>query len=194
MVQKREEKEKAILLRSKGYSYSEILNEVHVAKSTLSIWLRDVGLSNTQRQKLTKKKLEACRRGGEIKRKQRIERTELIQHAAKIEVGRISKRELLLIGTALHWAEGAKEKEKRPGCRVDFCNTDPRMIRVYLRWLVEVCEVKRKDIQFSIYIHKNMKDKITDVKKYWLDYIKFSERSLNIFTLKNIIQRQIELT
>ncbi len=32
----------AIKLRKKGYSYNLILKEVRVAKSTLSIWLRDI--------------------------------------------------------------------------------------------------------------------------------------------------------
>ncbi|MDD3728951.1 MAG: hypothetical protein PHH50_01355 [Candidatus Pacebacteria bacterium] len=55
MTQKIKEKEKAIKLRKKGLSYNDILKEIPVAKSTLSLWLRDVGLSKRQRQKLTEK-------------------------------------------------------------------------------------------------------------------------------------------
>ena len=41
-------KEKAIKLRRRGYSYREIMREIPVAKSTLSEWLRSVGLSKHQ--------------------------------------------------------------------------------------------------------------------------------------------------
>mgnify|MGYP000140241659 CR=1 FL=1 len=37
------EKEKAITMRKEGKTYSQILAVVPVAKSTLSLWLQDVG-------------------------------------------------------------------------------------------------------------------------------------------------------
>src|SRR5207247_3622548 len=46
------ERERAIELRRHGLSYREIRAQVPVAKSTLSLWLRQVGLANAQRQRL----------------------------------------------------------------------------------------------------------------------------------------------
>ena len=57
MIIKNELKSKAIELRKQGFSYSEILKQIPVAKSTLSVWLKNVGLSKKQKQKLTKKKI-----------------------------------------------------------------------------------------------------------------------------------------
>jgi hypothetical protein len=57
------EKEKAIDLRKKGLSYNEILKKVPVAKSTLSLWFRDIGLAVRQRQRLTAKKSCAKKSG-----------------------------------------------------------------------------------------------------------------------------------
>lgn len=65
---------KAILLRKKGFSYSEILQQVPVAKSTLSLWLRSVHLAKKQKQQLTQKKLLAIQKGWEARKKQRIEK------------------------------------------------------------------------------------------------------------------------
>lgn len=48
MIMKYSEYKIAIELRKRGLSYSEILMQVPVAKSTLSIWLHSVGLSKTQ--------------------------------------------------------------------------------------------------------------------------------------------------
>lgn len=55
MIQKIEEKKKAIELRKQGLSYREILEQIPVAKSSLSLWLRSVGLSKKQKQRLTEK-------------------------------------------------------------------------------------------------------------------------------------------
>ena len=60
-------KVKAIELRKQGFSYREILKQVPVAKSTLSLWLYSVHLSVPQKQTLTQKKLDAARRGAETK-------------------------------------------------------------------------------------------------------------------------------
>jgi transposase len=72
MAVKVKEKEIAIELRRQGYSYSEILKRVPVAKSTLSLWLRSVGLAKQQKQRLTEKRLAALKRGWEACRKKRI--------------------------------------------------------------------------------------------------------------------------
>jgi len=68
--------EKAIVLRRQCLSYREILNQIPVAKSTLSLWLQSVHLSVPQKQALTQKKLDAARRGAETKRRQRLLSTE----------------------------------------------------------------------------------------------------------------------
>ena len=49
-------KEKAITLRKKGYTYQEIIKEVHVAKSTLSGWVKNEMNRNeeTEIKKLTR--------------------------------------------------------------------------------------------------------------------------------------------
>ena len=95
-------KEKAITLRKEGKTYSEILKEVPVARSTLSEWFRDIKLSQSQFQRLTAKKLAASKRGGEAKRQQRLVRMETIRAAALNDINHISKRELWLIGTILY--------------------------------------------------------------------------------------------
>lgn len=72
----------------------------------------------------------------------------------------MTRRELWLMGAILYWAEGEKEKPYRPGSGVKFMNSDPVLIRVFLRWLQEACGVARDRIRFSIYIHDNRRDAI----------------------------------
>lgn len=161
-------KEKAINLRKQGLTYSEILRQVPVAKSTLSLWLRSVGLSKKQEQKLTKKKLVAARRGGARKREIRIAKTRgIFQEVAK-DIKSLSERELFLIGVALYWAEGHKEKENRPGSGVQFSNSDFKMIRLFLNWLVFTCQISRERISFNLFIHRNSENRISKVLDFWV--------------------------
>lgn len=160
-------KEKAIALRKEGRTYSEILKEVFVAKSTLSEWFRDVGLSKKQFQRLTARKLEAAKRGGLAKHRQRVLRMQKIHNAALKDIKSISKRELWLIGIVLYWAEGTKEKEFHPGSSISFNNSDPRMIKVFIKWLLESCSISEGRIGCEIYIHQNSKNSVDEARKYW---------------------------
>lgn len=171
MLLKTEEKEKAIKLRRRGFSYSEILEKVPVAKSTLSLWLRDVGLSKRHKQRLTKKKLAAALKGAHAKRNYRIAITEAIKNRAKSEMGKLSKRELWLVGTALYWAEGTKEKNKSTG--VKFSNSDPRMIKLFLKWLRKVCKIASENIYCEIYLHRTAIDRQKEIQNYWIKTTNF---------------------
>ena len=157
----------AINLRKSGLTYSEILNQIPVAKSTLSLWLQNVNLSKKQLHRITEKKLNSSRRGGEIKRQQRIAKTNLIHEAALRDVEEISKRELWLIGVMLYWAEGSKEKPNRAGSGVRFTNSDAAMIRLFLRWLTDICHVNKHEITFEITIHANHKPRTQEIIRYW---------------------------
>jgi len=177
MLAKFKEKEKAIALRKKGYSYAEILKEVPVAKSTLSLWLRSVGLSKSQKQRLSKKKLAGIQRGGDARRKERVERTKLIKKQAKQELPSINKRDLWMVGIALYWGEGTKERQK--AVPVELGNSDPYLIKLFLKWLIEICEVSETDIGFKIYLHENARHKLSKVKKYWSSVTGFSIRDFD---------------
>ena len=118
------ERGRAITLRRDGYSYGEILRHVPVAKSTLSLWLRSVGLSKKQKQHLTEKKLLAIERGWTKIKNRRIEKCKEIRETSLAEAKEFVKDPLWLVGTVLYWAEGGKEKIWRIGERVSFSNMD----------------------------------------------------------------------
>jgi len=120
MIQKIEEKEKAIALRKQGKTYTDILRAVPVAKSTLAIWLKEAKLSVPENQKFTEAKRLASLRGGQAKKKQRIKKQQNIILKSKSEIGSLSKRELFLIGAVLYWAEVRKKKNTIRGLRCDL--------------------------------------------------------------------------
>ncbi len=179
MIKKLKEKEKAIRLRKQGETYSQILSVVPVAKSTLSIWLKEVGIAKEQKQKFTLAKRLSAKRGGEAKRKQRIEKQNKIVSEAKSEIKNISEHELFLIGVALYWAEGTKEKEYRPGSGVQFSNMDPRIIQVFLKWVLTICKIPKDMLVFDIFLHENHINRLGEVKRYWSGVVGINPRDIN---------------
>jgi len=172
-------KEKAINLRKQGLSYSEVLKQVPVAKSTLSLWLRSVGLSKRQKQRLTEKKLKSMKRGWIKVHRTRIERMEKIKKEAKDEVRKLMKDPFWLLGVTLYWAEGTKEKMWRKGERVSFNNMDPQMIIVFNRWLTKYLEVNKDLLRYQLYIHE--KADIEKAQKFWLKKLNLTPDKLKIY-------------
>lgn len=173
MISKFIEKEKVIKLRKEGKTYSEILKIIPVAKSSVSLWLRDVGLSKVQKQRITVKKLAAALRGGKARKEQRIAFTRKIWSVAEKEVGKITDREFWLIGIILYWGEGSKEKDYHPGSGIEFTNSDPHMLKLFIKWLFEFFNLKLADIDVEIYIHQIYLDRIIKIRQYWSKVLKF---------------------
>lgn len=185
MIKKTREKEKAIALRKEGKTYSDILRAIPVAKSTLGLWLKEAKLSVPENQKFTIAKRLASLRGGQAKKKQRIEKQKNIFSEARSEIGLLSKKELFLMGVIMYWAEGSKEKEYNPGSPLRFANSDPYMIKLFLNWLEDM-GVGKERISIDIYLHDNNKYRVSEVTKYWADRTGFPQRLFRIYFKKNI--------
>jgi len=91
-----EEKKLARELRKQGWSLNEIRQKLKVAKSSVSLWVRDIELTEKQRQKLSKKgvKKEVIEKRRETRLKRENARRQMIIDKAKAEVKNLSKRNL----------------------------------------------------------------------------------------------------
>lgn len=179
-------KEKAINLRRRGLSYSDILQQIPVAKSTLSLWLRAVNLSKKQKQKLTEKKLIAARRGAAQRKNQRLILTQKIKKLAEEEMPELNKSHFWLAGIMLYWAEGTKQKEYNVSQQTQFSNSDYKMIKLFIKWLKEIIKIPEKDIAFEIYIHKttNLKDALS----WWAKIIPCNRKKIRVYFKKHKIK------
>ena len=72
----------------------------------------------------------------------------------------ISDEKLKIAGVMLYWAEGTLK-----GNTVDFANSDPQMIRVFLRFLREICGVNEERLR--VYLYGYSQHNIKELKKYW---------------------------
>lgn len=149
---------KAEKLRKKGLSYKEIQNEIPVSKSTLSIWLRNIHLTEEQRSRLGKR-YDTQLRGAKANQMKAAKRREEIRVNAKRQISKPTRRELKLAGALLYWAEGAKTSS------TSVTNSDPTFIIFWIRWLGEVLEIAPDQLRGHIHLHDGQDE---DVEKlYW---------------------------
>jgi len=168
-MSKSELKLKAIELRKQGYSLREILKDVPVAKATLSVWFKNVGLSVPQKQRLTQKRIEAALRGSRKRKAERIRLTEQIKEDAMAELGKLTEEVFWLVGAALYWAEGSKQKEHNVSAPIRFSNSDPKMIKFFYRWLTKICKIEPEEIYIELYIHRGCD--VEHIKKFWAEVL-----------------------
>lgn len=152
-------REKAIRLRKRHWTYSEIATNLHVSKGILSHWLRDIPY--TPRQEVIVRSNLARARNAQVLANRKAARVRSILGTAKREIGSLSKGDLHLLGVMAYWAEGSKTVDSI----VKFTNTDPELIRLMVRWLREICGVTREKMRFHLRIHPGENVAVTEA--YW---------------------------
>ncbi|MDD5068100.1 MAG: hypothetical protein PHS53_01895 [Candidatus Pacebacteria bacterium] len=160
---KKIERDKAIILRRNGKSFRQIAKEIGVAKSSLSLWLRDVILDPKLKKKLSEQPF--TRDAIEKRRKSRLsnekqKRISVIKQAEK-EIETLTPATLRIAGICLYWAEGGKTRSG--GAR--FSNSDPYMIRLMMRFFRTICRVKED--RFRCHIHTYSHLNVSKSEEYW---------------------------
>jgi hypothetical protein len=90
---------------------------------------------------------------------------------AKAQIGRLSERELFLVGVALYWAEGTKAKPWRRDDRVIFTNSDESVIRTMKGWL-DLLGVAPDDRVYDLYIHES--GDVEGARLFWMTLLGLS--------------------
>ncbi|MFA5760137.1 MAG: helix-turn-helix transcriptional regulator, partial [Clostridia bacterium] len=175
-----ERKKARELRKEKGLSVNYISKLLNVSKSSVSFWVKDIELTEEQKKELTKKTLSQLK-GANKNKILGIERRRKYQ-----EIGRIKAKteEILFVqGCMLYWGEGAK------GRKIDFTNTDPLMIVLFVKFLKKYFNVKNEKIKIFINCYLNNNLTLEEIKNYWLNLLKLDNRSLGkCYTKKGEIQ------
>lgn len=155
------ERTKAIELRRKGKSYSEIKRIMEVSKSSLSLWLRDVPLTSDQIKRIKGDKEKAIERFIEAMRFKREKRLSSYYEKQRKTWLPLSDRELFLAGLFLYWGEGNKASRHT----ISISNTDPTMLVFSLIWMIKSLNIPKGSIKASLQLYSDM-----DIEKainYW---------------------------
>ena len=156
----------AIEMRKRGFSYSEIENRIHIPKSTLSYWLKNIKLTPEQIKKLNDKRIEIAKANALKKISKTSKMIKEIKNSSSQDLKEVSKKELWLMGIILYWKNGNKN-DLRKG--VHFSSSDPNLIKLFLKWLREAGNIKNNEIKFNIFIKQKSKDKrpAQEAIAYW---------------------------
>ncbi|WP_436786497.1 hypothetical protein [Yinghuangia sp. YIM S10712] len=165
MKAKVEQRERARTLRLQGKTYDEIVEELGVSKSSVSLWVRDLPKPREQSPEAMTRHMDMMRAVRDENVKQRVERN---HRESADEFTHLSERELLALGVGLYWAEGTKSKPWRPAKRVDFVNSDPGMIRVFLAWLRSL-GLGTDRCTFRVFIHETAD--VAAAERFWADVV-----------------------
>ncbi len=160
----RKDKKQAVFLRKMGKSYSEISRELRIPKSTLSYWLRDVGMKRILREKLNRRSneagLKALLKRNKLQTMEAQKRANVIMEKSAQEIMNLDLEKLRLIGVALYLGEGGKSQN-----RVDFTNSNPEIIRLIMIFFRQTCKVREEKFRIQLSIHDGKN--IPRAKKYW---------------------------
>jgi predicted transcriptional regulator len=173
---------KARDLRVQGLDYEEIAAELGVSKSSVSLWVRDLprppGLSEEERRK---RSAEGVQRYWAVERTIREAQRQAVSAAAAAQIGQLNDRELLIAGAIAYWCEGSKNKPHRRADRVIFMNSDPGLIKFFLRFL-DTAGIASDRLIFQVQIHEGAD--VDAAQQFWLDVTQARHSQFRRPTLK----------
>jgi len=166
MTKLKEQKE-AKQLRQQGKSIKEIAKKLSISPASVHKWCQGIKLTSSQKKKLEQKSFNALQKGRvKAAKNQRNKKLKEIKELTKegiVDIGKLSKREFFMAGVALYWGEGFKKDS-----RLGFANSDPNMIKFFLKWLIEICGVPKESLRLRVGLNISHKKRIDKVEQYWV--------------------------
>lgn len=165
---KSKERLEAQALRKKGKSIKEIARLLRVSNASVSTWTRDIPLTPKQQQRLLQRKIDAGHKGrilgAEANKQKRITAIRAGEKEACIRFKNISRKDLFAVGLGLYWGEGVKANRSE----VSIINSDPRVIKLMMRWFEECWGITKDRFHPRIFISDTHRDREEVVIKYWM--------------------------
>jgi predicted transcriptional regulator len=165
-MRKIKEKKEARRLRKKGKGIKEIAKLLKVSPASVHQWCLDIKLTSLQRKRLDEKSYRALQTGrktaAQNQRKKRLKEIRELKKTGIKMINKLNKREFFLTGVALYWAEGFKKDS-----RLGFANSDPKMVKFFLKWLTRSCGVPTGNIRLRVGLNISHKNRVEEVENYW---------------------------
>lgn len=146
------DREKALVLRKQGLSYSQIKKTLNISKSTLSVWLRDYPLSKQRIRELRDWNEQRIEKYRETMRQKRETRLKGVYEIQKKLILPFSSRDLFVAGLFLYWGEGAKSRTDM----LSISNTDPSIIKFFMNWLNKSFSVPKNKMHIQLHLYNDM--------------------------------------
>ncbi len=152
-------------MRAGGATYDEIAAELGVSKGSVSLWVRDMPRrGRISYEEFRKRNAEGVSRYWAAEHVRREALRQDISDRAAAEIGALSDREVLIAGAIAYWCEGEKNKPHRRRDCVAFINSDPGLIRLFLRFL-QTAGIDADRLTCRVHIHESAD--VAGAVDYW---------------------------
>lgn len=175
---KEKEKAKAIELRKKGISLSVICRQLNVSKSSVSVWVRDVELTEKQKSALrinSNLPLNLIKGAEKYKEKFFKLRLKYQGEGKKLATKNIP---LHIAGCMLLWCEGGKRRNS-----VELNNSNIHMLKLFIKFLKKFYHVDDTAIAISINAHTDNNLSSEEIEGYWISGLGLKKENLRKTTL-----------
>lgn len=150
-------KDQAIRLRlEQNLGYASIAKLISVSKSTLSNWLKNYPLTDERIKELRRLNLknndvriETFRNRMRLKREIKFRE---VYERQKLAFREISRQSRFISGLVLYLAEGSKKDDYH----ISIANTDPAVIRFFMKWADEFLNIDRKSFRIQLHLYLTM--------------------------------------
>lgn len=155
-------KNKAIKLREQGFSLQEISNKLAISKSTASLWVRGVVLSNRAISRIAQRQNIGQSKAIYVKRLARESFVKICNQNASqtLKIIPPSKELAKLICALMWWCEGNKGESF-----VRFTSSDESLIKNFLRVFRQGFLLDERKFRCLVHIHSYHDD--LKQKEYW---------------------------
>jgi hypothetical protein len=157
------ERNQARRMRYEGRSIKEIARLLKVSTSSVSHWVRDIELTDTQHAELQARNGRHERQL--VARAATAAKARALRVAAQQE-GRRRARSLddrYVGGCMLYWAEGSRERN-----RIVFTNTDPAMARFFVEFIREFFDIDRERLRLTCNLFADHEARQREIEDFWL--------------------------
>jgi len=154
-----------------GLSLKEICDVLHVSKSSASVWVRDLPLTDNQKEILierTEHRNIGRITGGKANAIKAREKRKLYQ-----EEGRLKARKndpLHIAGCMLYWGEGAKGRGQ-----LKLSNPDFDLMQFYMRFLRESLMISDDRMSFRVHCYIGNGISLEEIENHWLTLLQLPQ-------------------
>jgi hypothetical protein len=138
------EQQRARELRADSWTLADIAAELGVAKSSVSLWVRDVDFTPNPRRTARNRPPNKLQRqkAAEIERFTREGRQRFVA---------LSQSEFFTAGLGLYAGDGAKR-----GTTVQFSNSNPALVGFFCAWLRTFFDIEEARLRVQLYLHTGL--------------------------------------
>lgn len=180
-MKEKEKIEARRLRKEEGLPIGEIAEKLIVAKSSVSMWVRDIELTEDQKAVLLNKNPAFNKqfKAAHSAREKALEIRKSFQEEGKRLVKNANSE--FIACCMLYWGEGSKNKNS-----VGLANTDADMLKLFVGFLRKQFGIDKTNFALKVQWYSNNGMSLDDIKSYWCSKLDLPESCFRKCQVDNI--------